>query len=90
MVGRFGSRKTRNNAAFTHHVDIVGQAYELLELGRCDNDNAVSFDRYASEQRMNFGFCVNVDALSWLLNQQHTGIALKRAGNGDFLLITAT
>ena len=70
-------------------MDVVGQAYEFLEFGRRDDDNAVPFDRYAPEQRVNLGFGVHVDALSWLLDQQHTGIAFERAGNCDLLLIAA-
>ena len=78
-----------NHAAFTHHVDIVGQAYEFLEFGRRDDDNAVPFDRYAPEQRVDLGFGVHIDALSWFLDQQHTSIPLERPGNCDFLLIAA-
>ena len=34
---------------------------------------------------MNLGFRVDVDALSRLLNQEHAGIAFKRAGNAIFV-----
>lgn len=89
MVGRFGSREIRNHAAFTHDMDVVGQADEFLEFGRGDDDNAVPFDCDPPEQRINLGFRVDVDALSRLLNQEHAGIAFKRAGNRNLLLIAA-
>ena len=87
MVGRFRSGKAGNDAAFAHHVDIVGKSDELFELGRRDNDNAVFLGRDASKQGVDFGLRADVDALRRLLDQKHTGIALKRARDRDLLLV---
>jgi len=70
-------------------VNIVGEPYELFELRRRDDDNTVLLGCDASKQRVDFGLGADVDPLSRLLDQEYTGIALKRARNCDLLLIAA-
>lgn len=61
----------------------------FLEIAACDHDAKLPA-RCLEEDRPNPRLPVNVDALGWLLDEQHLGAALESPGDRQLLLISAT
>jgi hypothetical protein len=77
MVGRASAGEARREAPFAHDENGVGEANQLGEFGRGDDDRA-ALAREAAQQRMDLRFGVDVDALGRLLGENDSGSALKQ------------